>query len=283
MCKLCFVGIDSDGTIFDTMAAKHKQSFIPAALKIWYLEEIKDVFEVYEMFVNLQSEARGIDRFSGLYLLFQYLEEYVERKKITVRLPQYKELKRFLDAGLPLSNESLADFLENHQSAFLEETLAWSKMADQMFLKASETIAPFPMVPEVLKTISQKCDIAIVSSASQKGLEMDLDKYGLTPYLKKIMGQEYGSKSSQLAKCNLGQYENCIMIGDALGDRKAADANQISFYPILDGKEQISWLTFITEVYPLFLSGQFTGDYENTYLEVFAKSLPDIRCIRDLL
>ena len=34
-----FIGIDSDGTVFDSMTLKHTFSFIPAAIKVFELEE----------------------------------------------------------------------------------------------------------------------------------------------------------------------------------------------------------------------------------------------------
>ena len=33
-----FVGIDSDGCVFDSMEIKHKECFIPATIKCWNLQ-----------------------------------------------------------------------------------------------------------------------------------------------------------------------------------------------------------------------------------------------------
>lgn len=283
MSKSYFVGIDSDGTVFDTMRAKHRKAFIPAALATWDLKQIESVFEAYEIFVNLESDARGINRFSGLYLLFQYLEEYVNKKHLSIELPAYRDLEEFLAAGIPLSNQSLSEFTKHHSSIFLNEVLVWSRLADDLFSRESENIAPFSNVKKILENISEVCDIVVVSSASQKGLEHDMTKYELTPFITKIMGQEYGSKKDQLAVCDLKQYKNCIMIGDAPGDRKAAQANEISFYPIIEGKENESWEVFYNEVYPLFLSGSYHGECEDCFLDAFLSALPDVRRICELL
>src|SRR4029077_6064399 len=61
-----FIGIDSDGCVFDTMEVKHKECFIPNIIKFYHLAAIsKYVREVFE-FLNLYSKWRGTNRFPGL-------------------------------------------------------------------------------------------------------------------------------------------------------------------------------------------------------------------------
>ena len=38
--KRFFVGIDSDGTVFDSMTVKHLEAFIPQMTEIWGLQHI---------------------------------------------------------------------------------------------------------------------------------------------------------------------------------------------------------------------------------------------------
>ena len=59
------------------------------------------------------------------------------------------------------------------------------------------------------------------------------------------------------------------MIGDALGDFKAAKSNNALFYPINPGHEESSWQRFYEEGMERFLSGKFAGDYEKQLLEEF--------------
>ena len=40
--KQFFIGIDSDGTAFDSMTIKHTDSFIPMIFKIWGIEDKKE-------------------------------------------------------------------------------------------------------------------------------------------------------------------------------------------------------------------------------------------------
>lgn len=64
------IGVDSDGTAFDSMNIKHLDAFIPAALEIWPMsDEIGKRFTEIEKTVNLFSSLRGINRYPGLWRL----------------------------------------------------------------------------------------------------------------------------------------------------------------------------------------------------------------------
>ena len=61
-----FVGIDSDGCIFDSMEIKHKECFTPMFIKYFELQAVsKYAREVWD-FVNLYSKTRGANRFPAL-------------------------------------------------------------------------------------------------------------------------------------------------------------------------------------------------------------------------
>ena len=64
-------------------------------------------------------------------------------------------------------------------------------------------------------------------------------------------------------------------MGDAIGDIIAASENNILFFPIIPGKEDISWERFINEGFERFITGKFAGTYENSLIYGFKKSLPD--------
>ena len=72
------IGIDSDGTAFDSMNIKHLDAFIPAALEIWPMRgETAARFAEIEKTVNLFSSLRGINRYPGLLEAFDRLDKYV--------------------------------------------------------------------------------------------------------------------------------------------------------------------------------------------------------------
>jgi len=48
-----FVGIDSDGCVFDTMEIKHKECFTPNIIKHWGLQAVSKYAREAAEFVNL--------------------------------------------------------------------------------------------------------------------------------------------------------------------------------------------------------------------------------------
>ncbi len=53
-----FVGIDSDGCVFDTMEVKHKECFIPNIIRVFDLAAISKYAREVAEFVNLYSQWR---------------------------------------------------------------------------------------------------------------------------------------------------------------------------------------------------------------------------------
>src|SRR5260221_11726127 len=77
-----FIGIDSDGCIFDSMEIKHKECFTPMFIKHFRLQAVsKYAREVWE-FVNLYSKTRGANRFPALSRALNLLRE---RPQVTAR------------------------------------------------------------------------------------------------------------------------------------------------------------------------------------------------------
>ena len=60
-----------------------------------------------------------------------------------------------------------------------------------------------------------------------------------------------------------------LMIGDTLGDEKAASSNDVSFYPIVTRKENESWKIFCSEAFDEFISGRYSGEYQKKFTDRF--------------
>ena len=267
--KKYFIGIDSDGTAFDSMTIKHRKAFIPEMLKVWHLEEYsKQVFEICE-YINLYSPTRGIDRFSGLKVTFDRFRD------AGIPVPDYSALDGFLrDAG-KLSNATLTDYLKEHDDAFLRDVLVWSKNADEVFQTEVESLMPFAMVKKCLEKALPYADIAVISSASMQSLESDWKKDGLLDCVSKVYGQEFGNKKAQLKAAADGKYENIckLMIGDAKGDLEAAQSAGAWFYPMIPGKEDESWQTFYDKYLDIYINGKFDAFVQDELLEKFNSAI----------
>lgn len=267
--KSFFIGIDSDGTAFDSMTVKHRRAFIPTIIKTWNLDKASDaVYEICED-INLFSKTRGIDRFSGLVPTFERL------KAAGADVPDYTDLYGFLNSGSVLSNSGLKEYLENNDSKFLREVLKWSIEADALFKKEAEKLMPFKGLKEILKSVGKYADIAVISSASESSLKKDWKKDGLINEVSIICGQEQGKKTQQLESALDGRYDRnkAMMFGDALGDYHAAKNVGIWFYPILPGKEEASWQRFKEKYFDIFFSGSFSKNCEEELLDEFCSVL----------
>ncbi|HEX6963509.1 MAG TPA: HAD family hydrolase, partial [Lacipirellula sp.] len=88
-------------------------------------------------------------------------------------------------------------------------------------------------------------------------------------------GQELGSKKEVLAVAKQYATDRALMVGDAPGDFKAAEANGCLFFPINPGAEEASWQRLFEEGIDRFLDGTFAGDYQQGLLAEFNQLLPD--------
>lgn len=265
------VGIDSDGTMFDSMTVKHTYAFIPCMIRKWNMQSIeKEVYRIAEH-INLYSGERGINRFPGLVRTFDELKKSVGEK---FPIENYESLCDFTQSEYPMSNNGLSDYIDKHNDTFLKSVLEWSKEADAVFSEKMKEKPPFAKAVEAVSEIYKEADLGIISSASQKGLEADWGKWGILKYMCFAAGQEYGGKGKQLSLVLKAGYdrEKSIMIGDGLGDLEAAEENGIFFYPIIPGCEEESWEAFGKIYFPLLKDGRYV-QAQRELIDKFRKHL----------
>jgi phosphoglycolate phosphatase-like HAD superfamily hydrolase len=265
------VGIDSDGSAFDTMEIKHKECFVPNFIYIWELQPIaKYAREVWEK-VNLYSKWRGINRFAGLVMVLDLLSEKEEVKKRGFTIQDISSLREWVEKENTLSNSALEARLASGYDSTLEKALLWSKAVNNDTNKIVKGVPPFNCVKECMARMVESCDIAVISAASGEALYKEWTEHALIQYTNVVAGQEVGGKKEQLRAMKEKGYEegNILMIGDAIGDLKAARDNNVKFYPINPGREEESWERFYKEAYDKFLKGEYTAEYENKLIEEF--------------
>ncbi len=263
-----FVGIDSDGTAFDSMTIKHTCAFIPTMEKEWHLEKWSEALTRIAERINLYSAERGINRFPGLLRTFEELERDLGSE---FPIKDYESLRAFVQSGYPMSNQGLEEYMALYPSPVLEQTLHWSKIADEIFAQQAENLPPFANVAPALRHMNETADLMVVSAASYAGLVKDWTRAGLTEIVDYIAGQELGGKEKQLAIAMASGYEKekCLMIGDGLGDQRAAKENGTCFYPIIPSREEECWQALKDIYYPMFLRGEYAGKTEETLYKNF--------------
>jgi phosphoglycolate phosphatase-like HAD superfamily hydrolase len=272
-----FVGVDSDGCVFDTMEIKQKDCFHPVIIAHWELEAIETYVRQCAEFVNLYSRWRGQNRFTALMQMFQLLGERPEVLASGIALPNLASLNELIASGVPLGNPALEQAAAETGDAELASFLRWSQTVNAVVAERVRSVPPFPWAREALETMGETSDVVCVSQTPNEALVREWDANGLTGCLRAIAGQELGTKTEHLALATKDRYaaKRVLMIGDAFGDMAAARENGALFYPILPGREDASWERFCREAYPRFLAGDYAGPYETDRIGEFEALLPD--------
>lgn len=272
-----FVGIDSDGCVFDTMEVKQKEFFIPNAIKYFNLFPVAKLLRETWEFVNLYSVFRGGNRFISIIKVFELLAGRDEIKRSGVKLPDMTSLKEWVKDETKLGNATLKKYFESNYDPDLKNVTLWSDAVNYEIGEWLHSIPPFPNAAEALRKISHFADAIVVSQTPLDALEREWDEHRLKQYVRIIAGQEHGTKSEHIAFAASGKYpdEKILMIGDAMGDLDAAKNNRILFFPVIPGKEGQSWERFLNEGLDKFISGKFRGRYQESLFTEFIKALPD--------
>jgi phosphoglycolate phosphatase-like HAD superfamily hydrolase len=271
-----FVGLDSDGCVFDTMEIKHKECFAPQFIKHFRLQPVsKYAREAWE-FVNLYSKTRGINRFPALSNALNLLAERPEVQARGVVPFNTDALDAWIAREPKLTNRTLETAIAGGAEE-LAPVLRWSQAVNAAIEELVFGVPPFPLVRECLERLTGAADAIVVSQTPTEALEREWEEHGLRGCVRVIAGQELGSKTDHLKLAAHGKYEpkHVLMIGDAPGDFKAAKANHALFFPIVPGREEASWQRFYDEGLERFLNLQFAGEYEEALIREFNASLPE--------
>jgi phosphoglycolate phosphatase-like HAD superfamily hydrolase len=269
--------IDSDGCVFDTMEIKHKECFIPNIVKYWELQAISKYARAASEFVNLYSKWRGSHRMIALVKTFDLLEVWPETRRRQCVVPRALSLRNWVQSHSNLGNPALREEVQRTGDSTLALALDWSEAVNASVAEMVHDIPPFPFVRESLRYISEWADIIVCSATPQEALAREWEEHGIAKYATVIAGQEMGSKKEHIALALEGRYENqCVlMIGDAPGDLKAAQANGACFFPINPGAEEASWEAFFVQVADKFRLGQYTRESESAFVRAFDELLPE--------
>lgn len=273
-----FVGIDSDGCVFDTMELKHKECFIPNTVLHWDLQPVSKYAREAAEFVNLYSKWRGINRWPALVMVFDLLRERPQVQRRGVRVPQADALRAFIAQDQhPHSNDGLRAYMAEHPGEpDLERAMAWTTGIDDAVRAMVRGVAPYPLVRESLDALAPRADMIVVSATPNRALQREWEEHGLAASMAVIAGQEMGKKADSLRAAAADRYapDHILMIGDAPGDQRAAKANHALFFPIIPGHEEESWQRFHDEALGRFFDETYAGAYEAGLIAEFERYLP---------
>ena len=273
-----FIGIDSDGCVFDTMEIKHKECFCPNFVNSYGLQAVsKYAREAWE-FVNLYSKTRGCNRFPAVLRALDLLAGREETKARGVKVPALDGLRDWIKRETKLGNPTLKAELARTGDPDLQLVYAWSAAVNETVAKIVRNVPPFPLVRECLSAMDGKADVIVVSQTPQEALRREWEEHDIDGHVRVIAGQEMGTKTEHIEYASKGRYApgRVLMIGDAPGDLEAARKNGALFFPVNPGHEEASWKLFHEEALGRFFAGTYGGEYERALIAEFDRCLPEL-------
>ena len=166
--------IDSDGCAVDSMTIKHKKAFGRALIETWHLEDYKDKVMAEWERINLYSMTRGINRFLGLNMALNYINQNIKP------IDGLADLTKFIETAKSYSNNALEEYIKSNPSKLLEECLSWSNLTNKYIKELPESsINLFKNVKDQIKRMTDNSDIAVVSSANYDAVYNEWKRLGL--------------------------------------------------------------------------------------------------------
>ncbi len=272
--KRFFVGIDSDGCVFDTMELKHKECFIPPFINAYNLQGVSKYAREAAEFVNLYSKSRGINRFPALVEQLDWLRRRPEVQARGVSVPRPQGVIDWIAQESKLGNPALEKAVQATGDPDLKQALRWSQEVNDTVAKMVRGVPPFPNVKNCLERLGRDSDLIVASATPNAALQAEWEEHDLAKLVRAICGQDAGNKQEILAVAAQYQPNHALMIGDAPGDHKAAVANHCLFFPINPGNEEASWHRLLNEGIEKFFAGTFVGAYQERLLAEFNEYLP---------
>ena len=265
------VCVDSDGCAMDTMDVKHIRCFGPCMVTEWKLEKWQDEILARWNEINLYTMTRGINRFKGLSMALQEINEKY------CPIEDLDTLTEWAANSPELSNDAVKRAMSQApESVILPKALNWSLAVNESInrLPESEKL-PFAGVKEALAYAQQYADVAIVSRANLGAVLDEWKLYGLLEHTDIVLAQDAGSKAFCIGELLKKGYapDHVLMCGDAPGDQDAAKKNGVFYYPILVKHEKESWAEFMSEGLSHLLDGTYGGDYQNKKTTAFLNNL----------
>ena len=275
-----FVGIDSDGCVFNSMEVKHNDCFSVNLVKHFGLASIsRQVHQAWD-FVNLYSTTRGTNRFKAILLVCDFLREMPLVQNMGVAVPELPYLREWSETETKLGNPALQAAIDNTTGERRDElslVMEWSLGVNESVEEIVYNLPPFPGVLETLQRLQGKSDVIVVSATPDEALQREWAEHEIDTYVAVIAGQEMGTKTEHLTITTKDRYsENrVLMLGDSPGDLKAARDVGALFFPVNPGSEDASWQLFLDEAMEKFFNGQYAGSYESELIDKFQELLPE--------
>ena len=267
------VCVDSDGCAMDTMNCKHIYCFGPCMVEEWGLTEWRDDILKRWNEINLYQVTRGINRFKGLSMALEEINEKYTRIPGIAAFSEWCKTTHAL--SMPALSETISTYPDGEGRVCLEKALSWSRAVNESINTLPDEVKiPFEGAKDGLEAAPGIADVAIVSSANREAVVEEWEKFGLIPHTDIMLTQDIGSKAYCIGEMLKFGYskEQTLMVGDAMGDLDAAKQNGVYYFPILPGKEAESWQELVGEGLKRLENGTYRGEYQEKKIREFMEN-----------
>ncbi len=277
--RAILVALDSDGTVFDSMSAKHDLCFGPVFARWFGPAKHLEILEGIWRFVNLGSRQRGINRFKGLSACLHLALRHPQ----TARAMKREEpVVAALDAWLAVEGSPSRGRLETALASrkvdpMLEKVLIWSIAVDES-IAGLPPPAAFAGARAALPLLGE-AELIVLTAGPSGAIARDWQEAGILHHVASIAGQERGPKGPSLLAAMEGRYapERVLVVGDAPGDLEAARSAGAFFYPIVPGREEESWASFASGYLGAFMAGSAPAAPIAAFFDAMPLSPPWLR------
>src|SRR5580765_3575458 len=183
--KQFFVGIDSDGCIFDSMEIKHKECFTPMFIKHFELQAVSKYARECWDFVNLYSKTRGANRFPALVRALNLLRERPQVQARAVTVADTRALDEWIGRETKLVNATLNSEVQRGNQG-LAQVKIWSDAVNQSIADLVHGVPPFPLVRESLEKLNRLADAMCISQTPADALQREWAEHGIDRHVKMI-------------------------------------------------------------------------------------------------
>ena len=174
--KEYFVGVDSDGCVFDNMGIKQEECFCPLMIGYFGLQPVARAARECNIFADLYSKTRGSNRHITIArILEDLLPSHPTVKERAFKIPDFSHYCAWVrDPNSLLSNKGLREAATKATSGKakrqLEQALVWSLRVGDMVGEIVKNIPPIPGVHECLASLQTRADIMVCSSTPMEAL-----------------------------------------------------------------------------------------------------------------
>ena len=253
MSKKVLIVVESEGAVFDSLAEKHENGYLPAFAGCFSWASDPSTCATLWRRLALGSKLRGQD---PLIILLSALR-LLNRNSPSIRR---SAVIRVLDVYLAKSERDPLGFAASPGGSPERLILDWITMSDSL-LDAEGYPPEFGAAKDFLlgiQTLAPRAEILVHSNMPEAVALNQWEMAGLGGCFLRIAGAERGDFAGYLRTALKNGYDTdpILVVGTTGSAWQAAQSVGARFFPIMPGAEEQSWQNLAEVFFPAFMRGE---------------------------